>query len=81
GLQKAFLRYRDPDNWPMLREALMAMGRADLIGNGKQHLIPAFQPAGTGGARSAAKGPRAWTAKPGNPRATTGGKAGSRRLK
>jgi hypothetical protein len=24
------------------------MGRADLIGPGKQHLIPAWQPAGTG---------------------------------
>ncbi|MGR9053485.1 MAG: DUF3362 domain-containing protein, partial [Gammaproteobacteria bacterium] len=26
---------------------LKSMGRADLIGNGKQHLIPAFQPKGT----------------------------------
>jgi hypothetical protein len=25
------------------------MGRADLIGNGKKQLIPAWQPAGTGG--------------------------------
>ena len=32
----------------MLREALRRMGRSDLIGNGKQHLIPAWQPAGTG---------------------------------
>ncbi|TCO83161.1 putative radical SAM protein YgiQ [Plasticicumulans lactativorans] len=47
-LHKAFLRYHDPENWPMLREALKAMGRADLIGNGKHHLVPAFQPAGTG---------------------------------
>jgi len=47
-LHKAFLRWHDPDNWPVLREALKAMGRADLIGNGKRHLIPAFQPAGTG---------------------------------
>src|SRR2546429_4333460 len=39
-LHKAFLRYHDPNNWPLLREALKAMGRADLIGNGKQHLIP-----------------------------------------
>ena len=39
-LHKAFLRYHDPDNWPLLREALKRMGRADLIGNGKQHLIP-----------------------------------------
>ncbi|WP_288200228.1 YgiQ family radical SAM protein [uncultured Pleomorphomonas sp.] len=47
-LHKAFLRYHDPENWPLLRDALKAMGRADLIGNGKHHLIPNFQPAGTG---------------------------------
>ena len=43
-LHKAFLRYHDPNNWPMLREALKMMGRADLIGNGKKHLIPFHQP-------------------------------------
>ncbi|MDP1527495.1 MAG: YgiQ family radical SAM protein [Rhodocyclaceae bacterium] len=43
-LQKAFLRYHDPKNWPLLREALKAMGRADLIGNGKRHLVPSWQP-------------------------------------
>ena len=47
-LHKAFLRYHDPENWPLLREALKRMGRADLIGNGRKHLVPAFQPAGTG---------------------------------
>jgi uncharacterized radical SAM protein YgiQ len=47
-LHKAFLRWHDPDNWPLLREALQAMGRSELIGNGKRHLIPSFQPAGTG---------------------------------
>ena len=47
-LHKAFLRYHDPENWPLLREALKRMGRADLIGNGKRHLIPTWQPAGTG---------------------------------
>jgi len=46
-LHKAFLRYHDPANWPLLREALKEMGRADLIGNGKKQLIPAWQPAGT----------------------------------
>ena len=62
-LQKAFLRYHDPANWPLLREALKEMGRADLIGNGKKQLIPAWQPAGTCGAsvspktRSQAKPP------------------------
>ncbi len=45
-LHKAFLRYHDPANWPVLREALKRMGRADLIGNGKHHLIPAYQPLG-----------------------------------
>ena len=49
-LHKAFLRYHDANNWPMLREALKHMGRADLIGNGKHHLIPNYQPAGTGDA-------------------------------
>jgi len=44
-LHKAFLRYHDPKNWPLLREALKNMGRADLIGNGKHQLIPAYQPA------------------------------------
>ncbi|OIR01014.1 ribosomal protein S12 methylthiotransferase RimO [mine drainage metagenome] len=43
-LHKAFIRYHDPNNWPMLREALKKMGRADLIGNSKQCLIPAWQP-------------------------------------
>jgi uncharacterized radical SAM protein YgiQ len=47
-LHKAFLRYHDPGNWPLLRDALKRMGRADLIGNGKQHLIPAYQPVGSG---------------------------------
>ncbi|MBW6453219.1 MAG: YgiQ family radical SAM protein, partial [Methyloprofundus sp.] len=43
-LHKAFLRYHDPKNWPLLRAALKNMGRANLIGNGKQHLIPNWQP-------------------------------------
>jgi radical SAM superfamily enzyme YgiQ (UPF0313 family) len=45
-LHKAFLRYHDPENWPVLREALKRLGRADLIGNGRHHLIPAYQPVG-----------------------------------
>jgi uncharacterized radical SAM protein YgiQ len=43
-LHKAFLRYHDANHWPLLREALKSMGRADLIGNGKHHLIPTWQP-------------------------------------
>ncbi|MGE5338557.1 MAG: YgiQ family radical SAM protein [Gemmatimonadota bacterium] len=52
-LHKAFLRYHDPNNWPLLREALRAMGRADLIGNGKKHLVPAWQPMTDGSYHSA----------------------------
>ena len=47
-LHKAFLRYHDAENWPVLREALKRMGRSDLIGPSKRHLIPAWQPRGTG---------------------------------
>ncbi|MFV0281991.1 MAG: YgiQ family radical SAM protein [Rhodoblastus sp.] len=54
-LHKAFLRYHDPGNWPMLREALKAMGRPDLIGPGKHQLVPAWQPAGTGRAGEGAR--------------------------
>ena len=60
-MHKAFLRYHDPDNWPLLREALKRMGRADLIGNGPQHLIPAYQP--LAGLRAAA-GRRAVATRP-----------------
>ncbi len=55
-LHKAFLRYHDPNNWPVLREALRRMGRADLIGNGKHQLIPSYQPAGTGDAHEGKRG-------------------------
>ncbi|CAN7505115.1 MULTISPECIES: YgiQ family radical SAM protein [unclassified Variovorax] len=52
-LHKAFLRYHDANNWPLLREALKKMGRADLIGNGKHHLIPTYQPLTDGSYQSA----------------------------
>ncbi|MGK2951169.1 MAG: YgiQ family radical SAM protein [Thiobacillus sp.] len=67
-LHKAFLRYHDADNWPLLREALKEMGREDLIGNSKKHLIPLYQPAGTGKQPEGARTPRAegGRAKPGS---------------
>ena len=43
-LYKAFLRYQDPDIWPLLRKALKQIGRRDLIGNGTKHLVPSRQP-------------------------------------
>jgi uncharacterized radical SAM protein YgiQ len=67
-LHKAFLRWHDANNWPILRDALRAMGRADLIGAGKHQLIPARQPAGTGDApegRRSAQAPVAATSRSG----------------
>ena len=43
-LQKAFLRYHDPANFDLLREALVRMGRSDLIGTGDKHLVPPAKP-------------------------------------
>ena len=68
-LHKAFLRYHDANNWPLLREALKTMGRADLIGNGKHHLIPTFQPLTDGNYSSARRKNSTVTA---NPSATGG---------
>ena len=62
-LHKAFLRYHDPNNWPMLREALVNMGKAHLIGYGKKHLVPPTQPANHESShRTPARGPRPGTA-------------------
>ncbi|WP_408617883.1 YgiQ family radical SAM protein [Celerinatantimonas sp. YJH-8] len=40
-LHKALLRYHDPENWPLIREALVAMGKKYLIGDKPDCLIPA----------------------------------------
>ncbi len=53
-IHKAFLRYHDPENWPIIREALHKIGRADLIGSAPHQLIPAYQPV-RGGVPASAK--------------------------
>lgn len=73
-LHKALLRWHDPQNWPLIRAALLAMGRRDLIGNRPDQLVPWQQPpiaAGQSGAHPAASRRRG----PGQP---TQGKTGSR---
>jgi uncharacterized radical SAM protein YgiQ len=55
-LHKAFLRYHDPENWPLLRAALLHLGRPDLIGHGHDCLVPPD--------RSQSRGIRAGTDKP-----------------
>ncbi len=42
-LHKAFLRYHAPESWPWIRDALIQMGREDLIGFSKKHLVPPEQ--------------------------------------
>lgn len=42
-LHKAFLRWHDPKNWPMLRKAIADMGRTELIGDGPNQLIPHYK--------------------------------------
>ncbi len=85
-LHKAFLRYHDANNWPLLRDALKRMGRADLIGNGKRHLVPTWQPRGTGGSQSRGRGEAGGkvfltrhTGLPKTPSTGRKGKAGGRR--
>ena len=73
-LHKAFLRYHDPENWPMLREELKRLGREDLIGNSKRHLIPRDQPRGLAG-----RGQRFLTQHTGLPPRNNGGKKASTR--
>jgi uncharacterized radical SAM protein YgiQ len=79
-LHKAFLRYHDPNNWPLLRAQLKRMGRADLIGNSKRHLVPAWQPTGTGEASEGrrAKAQRFRTQHTGLPPNPRGAKKASR---
>ncbi|QNF25205.1 YgiQ family radical SAM protein [Aeromonas hydrophila] len=48
-LHKALLRYHDPTGWPMIREALLEMGKGHLIGNGPDCLVP---PEGRGEAKA-----------------------------
>ncbi|OGQ77466.1 MAG: YgiQ family radical SAM protein [Deltaproteobacteria bacterium RIFOXYA12_FULL_58_15] len=48
-LHMALLRYHDSKGWPLIREALVKMGRLDLIGHGPEHLVPPGLSDNTGG--------------------------------
>jgi radical SAM superfamily enzyme YgiQ (UPF0313 family) len=83
-LHKAFLRYHDSDNWPLLREELKKMGRKDLIGNGKMHLVPPRDPPKRhrvirGGAASAPNTKPFATQHTGLPRSGDGSRRGRRK--
>jgi uncharacterized radical SAM protein YgiQ len=51
-LHKAFLRYHDPKNWALLRQALGRLGRHDLIGPGEHQLVPRYDSAPETGPRA-----------------------------
>jgi hypothetical protein len=40
AMQRALIQYRDPDNYDLVKEALLRTGRTDLIGFGEKCLIP-----------------------------------------
>lgn len=40
AMQRALLQFRNPDNYEIVKEALLSAGRGDLIGNGPGCLIP-----------------------------------------
>ena len=42
-MQKALMRYHDPVNYYLVKEALIQAGRKDLIGYGKDKLIPPYK--------------------------------------
>lgn len=52
---KALLRWHDAENWPLIREGLKALGRADLIGRRPDQLVPHHQPGGLHGVKGEKK--------------------------
>ncbi len=48
AMQRALIQYRDPANYDLVKEALIREGREDLIGFGKECLIPPRRMGGTG---------------------------------
>ena len=50
AMQRALIQYRDPANYDLVKEALIREGREDLIGFGKECLIPPRRMGGREGA-------------------------------
>ena len=44
SMQRALLQFHNPKNYDLVKEALIKAGREDLIGNGKNCLIPYHKP-------------------------------------
>ena len=74
AMQRALIQYRNPKNYYLVKEALIAAHREDLIGSGPKCLIRAVPPK-SGGYTSASKAPGkpAKSAAPGKGNNATGG--------
>jgi hypothetical protein len=73
-MQRALIQYRDPQNYALVKEALVREGRQDLIGFGEQFLIPPRQVGKAGQRDGGRTGGKAGHRDGGH----TGGKAGHR---
>ena len=83
AMQRALIQYRDPKNYYLVREALLAAHREDLIGSGPKCLIRAVPPRPTGRTapppKAPARGKAAKTApKPADKKAPVKGRSGKR---
>ncbi|MCD7755488.1 MAG: YgiQ family radical SAM protein [Firmicutes bacterium] len=58
AMQRALIQYRDPKNYHLVREALLAAHREDLIGSGPKCLIRAVPPRAGKPGRPAGKAPQ-----------------------
>lgn len=57
GLQRALLQFFKPENYDLVKQALLEVGRADLIGDAPECLIPSKRPHVPGGAKCRGNGP------------------------
>ncbi len=72
GLQRALLQFFKPENYDLVKQALLEVGRADLIGEGPDCLIPSKRPhvpkysRGPGNKQDGKRGGYRWAAKRGS---------------
>ena len=79
AMQRALIQYRDPKNYYLVKEALIAAHREDLIGTGPKCLIRAIPPKAGGYAAPPRKGSGKPAPKGGKPEAGRSGKPDSSR--
>ena len=70
AIQRALIQYRDPKNYYLVREALIAAHREDLIGSGPKCLIRAVPPRAGGHSAPPPKAPAKAKASKASPRPT-----------